>query len=77
MAWWGPEGSSQAHCLRGSQRAGRRRGPTIFAWDSWEKSYPDEPPLWFHDIFRPDGTPYNAKETELILKLTRTLPPSR
>ena len=50
---------------------------TIFAWDSWEKEYPDEPPLWFHDIFRGDGTPYNAKETELILKLTRTPLPSR
>jgi hypothetical protein len=50
---------------------------TIFAWDSWEKEYPDEPPLWFHDIFRGDGTPYNAKETELILKLTRTPPPGR
>ena len=50
---------------------------TIFAWDSWEKEYPEEPPLWFHDIFRGDGTPYNAKETELILKLTRTPPPGR
>jgi hypothetical protein len=50
---------------------------TIFAWDSWEKQYPDEPPLWFHDIFRADGTPYNAKETELILKLAKTPPPSR
>jgi hypothetical protein len=50
---------------------------TIFAWDSWEKQYGDEPPLWFHDIFRGDGTPYNAKETELILKLSRTPPPGR
>ena len=29
---------------------------TIFAWDSWEKQYAEEPPLWFHDIFRRDGT---------------------
>jgi hypothetical protein len=43
---------------------------TIYPWDSWEKQYPDEPPLWFHDIFRPDGRPYDTKETELIRKLT-------
>jgi hypothetical protein len=43
---------------------------TIYPWDSWEKQYPDEPPLWFHDIFRPDGTPYDTKETDLIRKLT-------
>src|ERR1700691_1378092 len=50
---------------------------TIYPWDSWEKQYGDEPPLSFHDIFRGDGTPYNAKENELILKLTRTPPPGR
>jgi hypothetical protein len=43
---------------------------TIFPWDSWEKEYGDEPPVWFHDIFRPDGTPYDAKETALIRNLT-------
>src|SRR5579863_5337138 len=53
------------------------KSQTIFPWDSWEKQYGDEPPLWFHDIFRGDGTPYNAKETELILQLTRTAPASR
>jgi Cellulase (glycosyl hydrolase family 5) len=42
---------------------------TIYPWDSWEKQYPDEPPLWFHDIFRPDGQPYDPKETDLIRKL--------
>jgi hypothetical protein len=39
---------------------------TIYPWDSWEKEYKAEPEVWFHDIFRPDGTPYDAKETELI-----------
>jgi hypothetical protein len=43
---------------------------TIYPWDSWEKQYPDEPPLWFHDIFRPSGQPYDPKETDLIRKLT-------
>lgn len=42
---------------------------TIYAWD---EPRPDgsEPKLWFHDIFRKDGSPYDIKETELIRKLT-------
>jgi hypothetical protein len=42
---------------------------TIYAWDS---PMPDgsEPMLWFHDIFRKDGTPYKEKEVELIKSLT-------
>ncbi len=43
---------------------------TIFPWDSWTKSYTSEPPLWFHDIFRTDGTPYDAKEVEYIKSVT-------
>jgi hypothetical protein len=43
---------------------------TIYPWDSWEKQYTAEPEMWFHDIFRPDGNPYDVKETELIRRLT-------
>jgi Glycosyl hydrolase family 10 len=43
---------------------------TIFPWDSWQKPYASEPPLWFHDIFRADGTPYAATEVGFIRKLT-------
>ena len=43
---------------------------TIYPWDSWKKMYPEEPRIWFHDIFRQNGTPYDIKETELIKKLT-------
>ena len=43
---------------------------TIYPWDSWEKQYLEEPPLWFHDILRPAGTPYDVRETELIRNLT-------
>jgi hypothetical protein len=43
---------------------------TIFPWDSWQKAYDSEPPLWFHDIFRADGTPYNTTEVGFIRKLT-------
>jgi hypothetical protein len=46
------------------------KSQTIYPWDSWEKSYAGEPALWFHDIFRQDGTPYDAKEVELIRQLT-------
>jgi hypothetical protein len=42
---------------------------TIYAWDT---PMPDgaEPKLWFHDIFRQDGTAYKTEETDLIKKLT-------
>ncbi|MGV8878975.1 MAG: cellulase family glycosylhydrolase [Sphingobacteriaceae bacterium] len=43
---------------------------TIYPWDSWKKQYNAEPPVWFHDIFRKDGTPYRKKETDLIRKMT-------
>lgn len=43
---------------------------TIYPWDSWEHAYPAEPPVWFHDIFRADGTPYRPAEVELIRSLT-------
>jgi hypothetical protein len=40
---------------------------TIFPWDSWEKAYTSaEPPVWFHDIFRRDGTPYKQEEVDFI-----------
>jgi hypothetical protein len=42
---------------------------TIYAWDTPIPSGA-EPTLWFHDIFRKDGTVYKAEETELIKKLT-------
>jgi hypothetical protein len=42
------------------------KSQTIYPWDSWKKSYHSEPPLWFHDIFRMDGTPYKAEEAAFI-----------
>jgi hypothetical protein len=44
---------------------------TIYPWDSWEKQYTAEPAVWFHDIFRKDGTPYDRKEVSLIKRLPR------
>ncbi len=43
---------------------------TIYPWDSWTKTYTAEPPLWFHDIFRQDGTPYDVKEVAYIQSIT-------
>jgi hypothetical protein len=42
---------------------------TIYAWDT---PIPDgsEPKIWFHDIFRPDGTAFDNKETQFISSLT-------
>ena len=42
---------------------------TIYAWDT---PMPDgsEPKVWFHDIFRKDGTPYSEDEIRLIKSLT-------
>jgi hypothetical protein len=41
---------------------------TIFPWGSKEGS--PEPAVWFHDIFRKDGTPYRQDEVALIRQLT-------
>jgi hypothetical protein len=42
---------------------------TIFAWDT---PLPDvaEPPVWHHDIFRKDGTPFSQEEIDTIKLLT-------
>lgn len=38
----------------------------------WSKPMPDgkEPELWFHDVFRKDGTPYKTEEIAIIKSLT-------
>ena len=46
------------------------KSQTIYPWDSWENEYTGPPPVWFHDIFYPDGKPYAAAEVELIKRLT-------
>ncbi|HYQ56828.1 MAG TPA: cellulase family glycosylhydrolase, partial [Draconibacterium sp.] len=39
---------------------------------AWDEPIPDgsEPPLWFHEIFHPDGTPYSQEEVDVIKSLT-------
>src|SRR5215471_17188119 len=43
------------------------KSQTIFAWDTWQTPSPDaEPKVWFHDIFRKDGTPFSQAEYDFI-----------
>ena len=45
---------------------------TDMPWDSWQRPYTLRPPtLWFHDIFRLDGSPFDAKEVEYIKRVTK------
>jgi hypothetical protein len=44
---------------------------TFLPWDSWQQPYVGrDPAIWFHEVFRTDGTPYRAEEVELIKELT-------
>lgn len=47
------------------------KSQTIYPWDSWNKTYNSEPPLWFHDIFRKDGTPYLKEEVDFIKEILK------
>lgn len=47
------------------------KSQTHLPWDSWRRPYVDrEPAIWFHEVFRYDGTPYRLQEVELIKQLT-------
>jgi hypothetical protein len=53
---WGlVAGKTQTHC----------------PWDSWNTKYEQEPPLWFHDIFRQNGKPYSKEEVKFLKKITK------
>jgi hypothetical protein len=47
------------------------KSQTYLPWDSWQRPYVlEQPPIWFHDVFHPDGTPYRQREAEIIRDLT-------
>jgi hypothetical protein len=46
------------------------KSQTIYPWDSWNNEYKAEPPVWFHDIFRTNGAPYNEGEVAFIRSMT-------
>jgi len=42
---------------------------TWYPWNSWKKPYVShQPKVWFHEIFRNDGAPYQQQEVDLIRK---------
>lgn len=41
---------------------------TIYTWE--DIGNPAEPAIWFHDIFREDGTPFSTEEINFIRKMT-------
>ena len=44
---------------------------THLPWDSWEHPYVNrEPSIWFHEVFRNDGSPYIPEEVEFIKRMT-------
>jgi hypothetical protein len=45
---------------------------TFLPWDSWHQPYVGDrkPAVWFHEVFRTDGTPYRQEEVDLIRRLT-------
>ena len=55
-------------CLNWGLVSGKTQ--TIYPWGSPEGA--GEPPVWFHDIFRADGRPYDAAEAALIRSMTGT-----
>ncbi len=47
------------------------KSQTYLPWDSWQRPYVmEQPTIWFHDVFHPDGTPYREREAEIIRNLT-------
>jgi hypothetical protein len=47
------------------------KSQTFLPWDSWRRPYVlEQPTVWFHDVFHPDGTPYREREAEMIRELT-------
>jgi hypothetical protein len=43
---------------------------TYFPWDSWDHPYAAIPNVWFHDLLRPDGTPFQGTESQTIRTLS-------
>jgi len=44
---------------------------TNLPWESWNHPYiKQQPPVWFHEVLRSDGTPYRQAEVDLIKQLT-------
>jgi Cellulase (glycosyl hydrolase family 5) len=42
---------------------------TYFPWDSWDHPYSAIPKVWFHDLLRPDGRPFQEGEGQTMRTL--------
>ncbi|HYX05494.1 MAG TPA: cellulase family glycosylhydrolase [Bacteroidales bacterium] len=60
--WSYPKGSTNAYYNKWRQRV-----RAVYPWQSHLTA--PQPKVWFHDIFRKNGTPYDSTETNLIKKL--------
>lgn len=49
---------------------------TNYPWESWDRPFTAEPEIWFHEVFRIDGKPYDPAETALIKKLAGAAKPA-
>jgi len=58
-------------CLMWGLVAGKTQ--TVYPWGS-KKGAP-EPERWFHDLLRPDGSPYVPEEVDVLRRLTNTPAP--
>jgi len=44
---------------------------TYLPWDSWQRPYvSQQPPIWFHEVFRQNGKPYRQREVDIIREMT-------
>ena len=55
-------------CFNWGLVAGRTQ--TIYSWADGGRATA-EPALWYHDVFRSDGSPFSAEEAEFVRKMTR------
>jgi hypothetical protein len=61
-SWNYPRGSSKKYYNKWKNDV-----RVVYPWQSHLTA--PQPKVWFHDIFRPDGTPYDSSETKLIKRL--------
>lgn len=55
--WGFVAGKSQTHC----------------PWDSWQNVYKEEPEVWFHDVYRENGEPYDKEEVEYLMEFNNKI----
>ncbi len=55
---------NEVHAINWGFVAGKTN--TIFPWSSWRTEFDSIPKIWFHDIYRPDKTPFSKEEISFI-----------